>query len=105
LEKWEVDVMRAATMLHFAIALAVLPGPAAAVAGEVGHLAPFRFNPPPESPTAVQEETAELYRSQLQRDEIDLDRAQQQGDPWAARELSETRSELQRMERMLHEAR
>ena len=88
----------AARILLLAILLA-LAVPAASSAQERSVLAPYRFQGPAKELTPIERERATVYRNQLQRQQLDLDRADALGrvDPVERRSGLETQTELNRM--------
>ena len=88
-------VRRAAWLLALACALL----PAGAVAEERNVLAPYRFRAPAEELGAVERERALLYRNQLQRQQLDFDRADARDrlDPLDRHRRLATQTELGRM--------
>jgi hypothetical protein len=76
---------------------------AAASAQERSVLAPYRFQGPVKELTPADRARADSYRSQLQRQQLDLDRTDALGrlDPVERRSRLETQTELNRMNDLL----
>jgi hypothetical protein len=66
-------------------------------------VAPFRFTGPMKELTPMDRERALVYRNQLEQDLRDLEQSDQRGrlDPLGRRRLSETRGELNRVNKLL----
>jgi hypothetical protein len=64
---------------------------------------PFRFTGPMKELTRMDRERALVYRNQLEQDLRDLEQSDQRGrlDPLGRRRLSETRGELNRVNKLL----
>ena len=90
--------MRLLIMGFVAAALHVLPQGVAAQVTDPNALAPYRFQPPPQSLSPIEQQKALVYRSQIQNQLRQLE--QQRQPPKGARDpllLPQTRSELDRM--------
>ena len=88
--------------LAMLLAVAVLALSAAARAEDPDILAPYRFNPAPKEMTPLDKQRALDYRQQVQTQLKDLERKEARGrlSPLARRDLLDTRSEAERMDRV-----
>lgn len=87
-------------MRHVFLALVLLCAGASAQAAEPSVLAPFRFQPAPESLSPIEQQRALSYRSQVQGQLRQLEQHRITKAPLRAREaqqLQDTRGELQRL--------
>ena len=68
-----------------------------------GGLAPYRFNPPPQTLSPAEEGIAEAYRSRLREQRMELERREFDASPLEREQLRDTTRELGRMERLLNQ--
>lgn len=97
----QTDVLRMRAILVLALLLA---GAAAAEAGDRNVLAPYRFEPAPQTLSPVEQQRALDYRNQVQSQLRELEQERRGGvlrSPRAERRLMDTRSELGRINRIL----
>ncbi|WP_119459912.1 hypothetical protein [Rhodospirillaceae bacterium SYSU D60014] len=66
-------------------------------------LAPYRFNPPPETLSPAEEGAAQAYQSRLESRLNRLERQQFGADALEREQLRDTRRELGRVERLLNQ--